>query len=52
MAKVELEIYDTREDYVAETPQRAYFNSETAAQEYMRGYGEYFDYNIKVTAAN
>ena len=44
---VEIEIYDTREDYVAETPQRAYFKNGKQAVDYMRGYGECFDYSIR-----
>lgn len=46
MDKVMLEIYDTVEDWNDETPQRAFFWAENQAHEYMRGYGEYFTYDV------
>lgn len=41
-----LTIYDTREDWQCGTGQRSYHETENAAHNYMRGYGEYFDYDV------
>lgn len=44
----ELLIYDTREDWEAETPQGGgLFRTEQDAHRYMHGYGEYFEYEVK-----
>ena len=42
-----LTIYDSREDFNNKRGQRSYQPTENAAHSYMRGYGEYFDYDVE-----
>lgn len=42
-----LTIYDSREDYICGTKQCSLHDTEEDAHEYMRGYGEYYDYDVE-----
>ncbi|MBR1809570.1 MAG: hypothetical protein IJ776_09330 [Paludibacteraceae bacterium] len=42
----QLTIYDSREDYNGGFGQRSYFPTKQAAYNYMRGYGECFDFEV------